>query len=73
MMPTHRLVMMCTSSSADLFDSVNKANSASSTTSVSSSILEYRKFQGRTYHNEKYNSEYFAPNDERQRDSMDIS
>ncbi|KAM0377407.1 hypothetical protein ACHAPZ_001088 [Fusarium culmorum] len=46
---------------------------ASSTTSVSSSILEYRKFQGRTYHSEKYNSEYFAPNDERQRDSMDIS
>ncbi|CAF3460849.1 unnamed protein product [Fusarium graminearum] len=46
---------------------------ASSTTSVSSSILEYRKFQGRTYHSEKYNSEYFAPNDERQRDSIDIS
>ncbi|KAJ4025670.1 hypothetical protein NW752_003144 [Fusarium irregulare] len=46
---------------------------ASSTTSVSSSILEYRKFHGRTYHSDKYDSEYFAPNDERQRDSMDIT
>jgi len=49
------------------------SRSASSTTSVSSSILEYRKFHGRTYHSDKYDSEYFAPNDERQRDSMDIT
>ncbi|QPC79169.1 hypothetical protein HYE68_009921 [Fusarium pseudograminearum] len=40
---------------------------------ANSSIGDDVKFQGRTYHSEKYNSEYFAPNDERQRDSMDIS
>ncbi|RKK52365.1 hypothetical protein BFJ67_g5694 [Fusarium oxysporum f. sp. cepae] len=45
----------------------------SSTTSISSSILEYRKFQGRTFHSERYNTEYFTPNDEQQRDSIDIT
>ncbi|KAG8362495.1 hypothetical protein FVEN_g62 [Fusarium venenatum] len=46
---------------------------ASSTASITSSILEYRKFQGRTFHSEKYDTEYFAPNDEQQRESIDIS
>ncbi|KAM5523687.1 mRNA 3'-end-processing protein yth1 [Fusarium oxysporum f. sp. phaseoli] len=45
----------------------------SSTASISSSILEYRKFQGRTFHSERYNTEYFTPNDEQQRDSIDIT
>ncbi|KAF4495658.1 hypothetical protein FAGAP_8212 [Fusarium agapanthi] len=45
----------------------------SSTASISSSILEYRKFQGRTFHSERYNMEYFTPNDEQQRDSIDIT
>ncbi|CEI63417.1 unnamed protein product [Fusarium venenatum] len=48
-------------------------SSASSTASITSSILEYRKFQGRTFHSEKYDTEYFAPNDEQQRESIDIS
>ncbi|OBS20680.1 hypothetical protein FPOA_07019 [Fusarium poae] len=46
---------------------------ASSTASISSSILEYRKFQGRTFHSEKYDVEYFTPNDEQQMESIDIS
>jgi hypothetical protein len=46
---------------------------ASSTASISSSILEYRKFQGRTFHSEKYDVEYFTPNDEQQMESVDIS
>lgn len=47
--------------------------SASSTASLTSSILEYRKFQGRTFNSDKYETEYFAPNDERQKESIDIS
>jgi hypothetical protein len=50
-----------------------RLSSASSTASISSSILEYRKFQGRTFHSEKYDVEYFTPNDEQQMESIDIS
>ncbi|KAF4446707.1 hypothetical protein F53441_9640 [Fusarium austroafricanum] len=54
-------------------DSALGDDSASSTASITSSILEYRKFQGRTFHSEKYNTEYFTPNDEQQRESIDIT
>ncbi|KAF7557754.1 hypothetical protein G7Z17_g366 [Cylindrodendrum hubeiense] len=45
---------------------------ASSTTSVSESILDYRKLHGRTYENVK-TTEYWAPNDEQQNEGLDIS
>ncbi|KAJ3537848.1 hypothetical protein NM208_g6153 [Fusarium decemcellulare] len=45
----------------------------SSTASIASSILQYRTIQGRTFHSEKYNTEYFAPNDDQQSASMDIT
>ncbi|EWY85541.1 hypothetical protein FOYG_12691 [Fusarium oxysporum NRRL 32931] len=48
-------------------------NRETSTTSISSSILKYRKTQGRTFHSERHNTEYFTPNDEQQRDSIDIT
>ncbi|EXK49887.1 hypothetical protein FOMG_02366 [Fusarium oxysporum f. sp. melonis 26406] len=54
-------------------DSALGEDSASSTASLTSSILEYRKFQGRTFNSDKYETEYFAPNDERQKESIDIS
>ncbi|KAF5983646.1 methyltransferase [Fusarium bulbicola] len=54
-------------------DSALGEDFASSTASLTSSILEYRKFQGRTFNSDKYETEYFAPNDERQKDSIDIS
>ncbi|KAK2475703.1 hypothetical protein H9L39_13296 [Fusarium oxysporum f. sp. albedinis] len=57
----------------DVSDSAFGDDAESSTTSISSSILEYRKFQGRTFHSERYNTEYFTPNDEQQRDSIDIT
>ncbi|KAG7406973.1 Secondary metabolism regulator LAE1 [Fusarium oxysporum f. sp. rapae] len=57
----------------DVSDSAFGGDVESSTASISSSILEYRKFQGRTFHSEKYNTEYFTPNDEQQRDSIDIT
>ncbi|KAK4160834.1 putative SAM dependent methyltransferase [Cladorrhinum sp. PSN259] len=45
----------------------------SSTASLSSSILEYRTIQGRTYHSDRStNAEYWAPNDENQNDAQDI-
>ncbi|KAK0745549.1 S-adenosyl-L-methionine-dependent methyltransferase [Schizothecium vesticola] len=44
-----------------------------STASVSSSIFDYRTIKGRTYHSERYNSSYYAPNDERQNASVDIT
>lgn len=46
---------------------------ASSTASITTSILEYRTIQGRTYHSDRHPTEYFTPNDEKQRDSVDIS
>ncbi|EWG54463.1 hypothetical protein FVEG_12679 [Fusarium verticillioides 7600] len=54
-------------------DSALGQDFASSTASLTSSILEYRKFQGRTFNSDKYEIEYFAPNDERQKESIDIS
>ncbi|KAF5622151.1 mrna 3 end-processing yth1 [Fusarium tjaetaba] len=57
----------------DATDSAFGDDAESSTASISSSILEYRKFQGRTFHSERYNTEYFTPNDEQQRDSIDIT
>ncbi|PCD46662.1 hypothetical protein AU210_002063 [Fusarium oxysporum f. sp. radicis-cucumerinum] len=54
-------------------DSALGEDFASSTASLTSSILEYRKFQGRTFNSDKYETEYFAPNDERQKESIDIS
>ncbi|KAK4643962.1 hypothetical protein QC761_300560 [Podospora bellae-mahoneyi] len=48
---------------------------ALSTASISSSILQYRKLHGRTYHNfggaDKV--EYWAPNDDAQNDQLDIN
>ncbi|CVL04733.1 related to methyltransferase [Fusarium mangiferae] len=57
----------------DASDSAFGDDAESSTASLSSSILEYRRFQGRTFHSERYNTEYFTPNDEQQRDSIDIT
>ncbi|KAH7219756.1 S-adenosyl-L-methionine-dependent methyltransferase [Fusarium oxysporum] len=54
-------------------DSALGEDFASSTASLTSSILEYRKFQGRTFNSDKYETEYFAPNDEKQKESIDIS
>ncbi|KAK4448764.1 S-adenosyl-L-methionine-dependent methyltransferase [Podospora aff. communis PSN243] len=56
------------------FDSaILDVDTFSSTASVSSSILQYRTIKGRTYHSERHNSDYYAPNDERQNDSVDIT
>ncbi|KAM0186346.1 hypothetical protein ACHAPI_011767 [Fusarium lateritium] len=48
-------------------------DAATSTASISSSILEYRSFQGRTFHSDKYNMDHLTPNDEQQRESIDIT
>ncbi|CCE28058.1 uncharacterized protein CPUR_01532 [Claviceps purpurea 20.1] len=41
----------------------------SATTSVASSILEYRQLHGRTYHSDKFTANYFIPNDDQQLES----
>lgn len=41
--------------------------------SITSSVLNYRTIQGRTFHSEKHNSIYFIPNDEQQLQSVDIT
>ncbi|KAK1724210.1 methyltransferase [Colletotrichum acutatum] len=51
--------------------SVTNSSLASSTTSVTSSILEYRIENGRTYHKYK-DGKYAAPNDERENDRLDL-
>ncbi|KAF5229090.1 hypothetical protein FAUST_10642 [Fusarium austroamericanum] len=53
-------------------DSAVGADIASSTESISSSILHYRTINGRTYHSERGNAQYWSPNDEHHNASMDI-
>ncbi|KAI5468173.1 S-adenosyl-L-methionine-dependent methyltransferase [Mariannaea sp. PMI_226] len=45
----------------------------SSTASVSASIFEYRQVQGRTFHSDKFTTDYSFPNDEQQLESVDIT
>lgn len=48
-------------------------NSASSTASLTESILEYRTLNGRTYHADRHGADkYWGPNDERQNEAMDM-
>ncbi|KAI0019321.1 S-adenosyl-L-methionine-dependent methyltransferase [Xylariomycetidae sp. FL0641] len=54
-------------------DSALGEDSASSTASLSESILEYRTLHGRTYHSLRGNADYWGPNDERQNESLDLS
>ncbi|KAI1401743.1 S-adenosyl-L-methionine-dependent methyltransferase [Hypoxylon fuscum] len=54
-------------------DSALGTDAASSTNSITESILEYRTIKGRTYHSEKHESKYFTPNDEQQMQSQDIT
>ncbi|KAF5017329.1 hypothetical protein F66182_10758 [Fusarium sp. NRRL 66182] len=48
-------------------------DAASSTTSITASILEYRTIQGRTFHSDRHPTEYFTPNDKQQSASIDIN
>ncbi|KAL1866293.1 hypothetical protein VTK73DRAFT_4823 [Phialemonium thermophilum] len=54
-------------------DSSLGEDAQSSTASVASSILSYRTIQGRTFHSQRYNTEYFTPNDDQQSESVDIT
>ncbi|KAG6173298.1 hypothetical protein E4U51_005733 [Claviceps purpurea] len=47
--------------------------SPSSTTSIASSVLEYRRLHGRTYHSDKFTTNYFIPNDDQQLKSEELS
>ncbi|WYZ45079.1 hypothetical protein EsH8_VIII_000395 [Colletotrichum jinshuiense] len=51
--------------------SVSRSNLASSTKSVTNSILDYRIENGRTYHRFK-DGKYIMPNDERENDRLDL-
>jgi len=53
-------------------DSTLASTHGSSTTSLSESILNYRELYGRTYHSERGNAQYWAANDAKQNESMDI-
>ncbi|KAM0237044.1 hypothetical protein ACHAP5_009142 [Fusarium lateritium] len=54
-------------------DSALGSDAESSTASVSASILEYRRSQGRTYHSDKFTTNYFLPNDDQQLESVDLT
>ncbi|KAI1122007.1 S-adenosyl-L-methionine-dependent methyltransferase [Nemania abortiva] len=53
-------------------DSAYGDDNASSTASLSASILEYRTVHGRTYHSERGNAQSWNPNDAQHDESMDI-
>ncbi|KAJ3544750.1 hypothetical protein NM208_g2889 [Fusarium decemcellulare] len=59
--------------SQDDVDSSLGSDTESSTASVSTSILEYRRSQGRTYHSDKFTTNYFIPNDDQQLESIDLT
>ncbi|CCE35189.1 uncharacterized protein CPUR_02120 [Claviceps purpurea 20.1] len=44
----------------------------SSTTSIASSVLEYRQLRGRTYHSDKFTNNYHIPNDDQQIESEEL-
>ncbi|KAJ3544314.1 hypothetical protein NM208_g3117 [Fusarium decemcellulare] len=48
------------------------SNPAESTASITSSILQYRTINGRTFHSENGSAQHWASNDEKQNESMDI-
>ncbi|KAI1804001.1 S-adenosyl-L-methionine-dependent methyltransferase [Daldinia bambusicola] len=54
-------------------DSALGSDIESSAGSIASSILEYRMIQGRTFHSDRHNTNYFTPNDEQQLQSIDIT
>ncbi|KAI0144462.1 S-adenosyl-L-methionine-dependent methyltransferase [Xylariaceae sp. FL1272] len=57
---------------ADDDDSAYGDDNASSTASLSASILEYRTVHGRTFHSERGNAQSWNPNDAQHDESMDI-
>ncbi|KAJ4274498.1 hypothetical protein NW764_010905 [Fusarium oxysporum] len=54
-------------------DSALGDDTAESTASITSSILHYRNINGRTYHHDIGNAQYWGTNDEKQNESMDIN
>ncbi|KAI1247603.1 hypothetical protein MGN70_011493 [Eutypa lata] len=54
-------------------DSALGNDTASTTASLSASIMDYRTVHGRTYHSEKHATRYWGPNDDRQNDAIDIN
>ncbi|KAI0839508.1 S-adenosyl-L-methionine-dependent methyltransferase [Hypoxylon sp. FL0890] len=57
----------------DDVDSALGDDASSVVHSITSSVLNYRTIQGRTFHSEKHNNMYFIPNDEQQLQSVDIT
>ncbi|KAK5662308.1 hypothetical protein OQA88_8214 [Cercophora sp. LCS_1] len=57
---------------ADNYDPA-ESDVESSTASISSSILEYRALHGRTFHSARHQTEYYAPIDGQQQQSIDLS
>ncbi|OLN86445.1 Phosphomethylethanolamine N-methyltransferase 2 [Colletotrichum chlorophyti] len=54
-------------------DSALGEDNASSTASITSTILQYRKIHGRTFHGEVGNAQYWGSNDEPQNEAWDIN
>ncbi|RYP45665.1 hypothetical protein DL768_008009 [Monosporascus sp. mg162] len=53
-------------------DSAYEFDNASSTASLTASILEYRTVHGRTFHSERGNAQAWNPNDAQHEESMDL-
>ncbi|KAK0711788.1 S-adenosyl-L-methionine-dependent methyltransferase [Lasiosphaeris hirsuta] len=53
-------------------DSTLGDDAATSTASITSTILRYRTIRGRTYHSEIGNAQYWGANDERHNEALDV-
>ncbi|SPO01700.1 related to methyltransferase [Cephalotrichum gorgonifer] len=69
-LPAQHWVVAAEENGADNIDDASTI--ASSTASLTTSILEYRRIHGRTFHHEIGNASYWASNDTQQNESMDI-
>ncbi|KAK4446112.1 S-adenosyl-L-methionine-dependent methyltransferase [Podospora aff. communis PSN243] len=58
---------------SDDYESGGGSDAESSTASISSSILEYRALHGRTFHSARHQTDYYAPNDDQAKESIDLS
>ncbi|KAI5866986.1 S-adenosyl-L-methionine-dependent methyltransferase [Durotheca rogersii] len=58
----------------DVDSALGDGDNASSTASLTESIMQYRTLNGRTYHSSRLGTDkYWGPNDERQNEAMDMN
>ncbi|KAK0615105.1 S-adenosyl-L-methionine-dependent methyltransferase [Bombardia bombarda] len=72
-LPAEHWAAQAADDSNDRDSSLGDDDNSSSTASLSSTILDYRTINGRTFHSERGDANYWATNDDKQNESLDIN